>query len=410
MKYTADGMSMNEETAAGRQYELSYQMIYLISCALHDVRPEKSQTENLDLSALYELSEAHSLAATVCMALEAADIFSFADPVIVKRWRDAKNKAIRKNMLLDAEREQIFKEMDKAGIWYMPLKGCILKNFYPKYGMRQMADNDILFDASRQADVKKIMVKRGYEVKDFQRINEDVYEKQPVYNYEMHTSLFGKRHEKSWQDYYAEIKTRLIADDDGSCGYHFTDEDFYVYFIVHAYKHFAHAGTGLRSLVDNYIYIWKKGNTLNWDYIREELEKLGAADYEQKSRELAMKLFSAPVLPDEITLTKTEREMLAFFVGNGTYGNLENLVKSNIKEMKADGNISAAMKARYCFNRLFPPLEWYDSIPFCRKHKWAIPFYAVFRIIRTMICRSRAIYAELQVVRKIRRDDGRDSE
>ena len=68
-------------------------------------------------------------------------------------------------MLLDAEREQVFKEMDAAGIWHLPLKGSVLKSLYPKPWMRQMSDNDILFDPEYQSEVKDIMVKRGYLAK-----------------------------------------------------------------------------------------------------------------------------------------------------------------------------------------------------------------------------------------------------
>lgn len=47
---------------------------------------------------------------------------------------------------------------EKAGIWYLPLKGVILKEMYPVYGIRQMADNDILFDFTYRKEVKDIFL------------------------------------------------------------------------------------------------------------------------------------------------------------------------------------------------------------------------------------------------------------
>ncbi len=38
-----------------------------------------------------------------------------------------KKKSIRKNCLLDIERTSILADMEQHGIWYMPLKGSILK-------------------------------------------------------------------------------------------------------------------------------------------------------------------------------------------------------------------------------------------------------------------------------------------
>ena len=41
----------------------------------------------------------------------------------------------------------------------MPLKGSVIKDLYPRMGMRQMSDNDILFDAERTKDVRTIIIK-----------------------------------------------------------------------------------------------------------------------------------------------------------------------------------------------------------------------------------------------------------
>ena len=53
---------------------------------------------------------------------------------------------MRKALLFDAERKGILDFMEQRGIWYLPLKGVVLKDYYPAVGMRQMSDNDILYD------------------------------------------------------------------------------------------------------------------------------------------------------------------------------------------------------------------------------------------------------------------------
>ncbi|MDO4340959.1 MAG: nucleotidyltransferase family protein [Eubacteriales bacterium] len=402
--YTVNGTKSKETGDLNVRQELSGYLIYLISCALHDITPDKKIVEAVDLEALYNLSSAHSLTSIVCIALEKADAFSSVDWEISKKWTEARNKAIRKNILLDAERKQIFLQMDKLGIWHMPLKGSILKELYPKYGARQMADNDILFDASRRADVKSIMVERGYKVSSYGKGHHDVYEKPPIYNYEMHTALFDTTHRKVWQNYYNNIEKRLLSDGDGSCGYHFTDEDFYIFLIAHGCKHFDGGGTGLRSLLDCYVYVQKKGNALNWKYIEEELQKLDIAEFELKTRTLAINLFSAPVLPENMELTESDQEFLSAFIDSGTYGTMETRVKNSMNQLRADGKkTDTGIKIQYCLKRLFPDMGWYESnVPFCSRHKWAIPFYIVFRIMRGVLFGSGRICAELRVVRGLR--------
>lgn len=168
----------------------SEHLLYLMACALQGVSAREEVLADADLKQLLIMARKHSVASMVCMALEKTAIFANADEATKKQWIDAKNKAIRKNMLLDAERKTILHELETQGIWYMPLKGSILKDWYPKPGMREMADNDILFDPSGREQVREIFQNRGYKTVSFRKGNHDVYEKAPIYNFKMHVSLF----------------------------------------------------------------------------------------------------------------------------------------------------------------------------------------------------------------------------
>lgn len=103
-------------------------LLYLMACALQGVSAREEVLADADLKQLLIMARKHSVASMVCMALEKTAIFANADEATKKQWIDAKNKAIRKNMLLDAERKTILHELETQGIWYMPLKGSILKD------------------------------------------------------------------------------------------------------------------------------------------------------------------------------------------------------------------------------------------------------------------------------------------
>ena len=133
-------------------------MIYLTACAINGKKPKQARIDALDLPKLFEVCQKHILTACVAYALESAGVKDY-------EFTQAKEKAIRKNILLDAERAKILKRLEEEKIWYMSLKGSILKDWYPKLGMRQMSDNDILFDSSRRIDVKRIMDEFGFEFK-----------------------------------------------------------------------------------------------------------------------------------------------------------------------------------------------------------------------------------------------------
>ena len=242
-------------------------LIYLVSCAVNGRKPDPGRIAGMDMDALYKQANTHLLTAVVAHALETAGVKE-------ERFVKAKKHSALKNAQMDMEMAEVFAELDAAGIWHMPLKGTILQHMYPVYGMRQMSDHDILFDAKRADDVKSIMEKLGFSVEHFGTSNHDVYHKEPVSNFEMHRELFAPGPEEKLYEYYQDVQSRMIGE-----GYekHLSPEDFYIYMIAHEYKHYSAGGTGLRSLVDTYVYLKKE--ELDLKYIATETEKIGTVTF-----------------------------------------------------------------------------------------------------------------------------------
>lgn len=377
-----------------------YDMIYLVSCSIHGIVPEQSRVEQMDMTNLYRMTQYHSLTAMVYMALESSGVFSNCkDLQLIKKWKDAKEKSIRKNLMFDTERKEIVSFMETVGIWYMPLKGILLKEMYPKIGMRQMADNDILYDKEYQKELLKFMTDRGYEASQIGKGNHDIYQKAPIYNFEFHRALYGSAHDRKWEEYYRNVKKRLIKDKDNGFGYHFRNEDFYIYIMTHACKHYTGSGTGLRSLLDIYIFLKHKEAELNWHYIAVELDELGITEFEKESRELCKKLLSEQPYP----FTQKELDTLTFYLGSGTYGTMINSIEKKIRRYQPDKrSVTAATRIKYYLGRLFPDMDHYKNYaPFVYRHKWLIPLYLVFRVVRGLICKGKKIRMEIQVVNKI---------
>ena len=77
-------------------------MIYLVSCAVNGKTPNAEKLKSIDLEQLFEVCQEHILTACAAYALEAAGIHD-------QNFQQAKEKAVRKNILLDAERAKILK-------------------------------------------------------------------------------------------------------------------------------------------------------------------------------------------------------------------------------------------------------------------------------------------------------------
>lgn len=273
-------------------------------------------------------------------------VFQEDSKKLLFKWEESKNKVIRKTVLMNAERDKLLRYMEEQKIWHLPLKGVILSTMYPEFGMRQMADNDILFDAFFRKNVKDWFVTHGYTVKSYEEGNHDEYHKEPVYNFEMHISLFHENAQTRFAGYYSSIKTRLHLKEGKSFEYSMTDEDFYLYMLAHMYKHDSNCGTGLRSLVDVYVYNREKCK-MEWRYLNEELKKIGLSDFEKEMRELAFKVFSHP--SSERPLTEKEERMLRKLLFNRTYGTMGNYWRKQVKKVQEEGQdtLSEAKSANY---------------------------------------------------------------
>lgn len=357
-------------------------LIYLLSCAVNGITPDTAKVQAMDLERLYWLAKFHTVRGAVCIALKRAGVHD-------KQFDQAYKKAVRKNIYLDMERSAILSDFEKQGIWYMPLKGSVLKDLYPENGMREMSDNDVLFDAEKQVQSKSIMLSHGYTVEHYGVGNHDVYMKPPVLNFELHTALFGSAHAEPLYRYYADTKRLLIKDEGNNYGYHFSDEDFYVYMTAHEWKHYNGSGTGIRSLLDCYVYCKIKGDNLNRNYITEQCRQLEITDFEKERRSLAVKIFSSDTLPD---LTESEQEMLIFYLTAGTYGTFDNAIKKKLKDQS---------KLAFWVHSIFiPRKQMAASVPFTAKSPLLYPVGVAWRCGRVLIKRRDRLKQTIKAVNK----------
>ena len=409
------------------------------SQATNNVGENNSEANNI--GRFYYIAKKHNLVSLMEQAMEKMGFESDSD--IWKRWLKEKNQLIYKSVLMDVEREAIQDFFEENNIWYMLLKGMVIRKYYPAPELREMADNDILFDNKYSKEVYDFMTARGYKSDDYNKGYHDEYLKPPAYNFEMHRQLVSSKERPKWYEYYKDVKSILINDANGKNQFYFSDNDFYVYFIVHTYKHFLNSGMGLRTVLDVYLYLNNLQDKLDFDYIEEQLKKLDAYDFEQTFRSLAFKMFgenakegnaAADELQDSFdakeqdmlresfdakkqdklcgsfdakeqdkwwnSFDDKEHDMLSYILDAGTYGNLENSVAHKMGYTKGEKK-KASDKAKYIFRRLFPSMDTIEEFfPFFYKHKWAIPFLYIYRIGKMPFTRRKKVAGELREVFK----------
>lgn len=221
-----------------------------------------------------------------------------------------------------------------------------------------------------------------------------------IYNFEMHVELYHKIYD-TFNEKYADVKQRLIPDAEVPYRFHFTPEDFYVFAIAHAYKHYSRSGTGIRTLADIYIMNQKLGGTLNWEYVDSELRGLGIFSYEHESRELAQKIFGIAELPTKANLSEAEQQMLAYYLGASTYGTIENRILNQMQKLQPDdGAFTARTKRKYLLSRIFPGREWCKAYaPTVYKYPVLLPLFWVWRLIYKGITNRKKVTQEIKTIK-----------
>ena len=358
----------------------AYMLLYLIRCVLADTDPDVVMLLETNLADMLEVAKDHSLSALAACGLDKAGIHN-------RSYEEARLANIRKNIILDREREQVISQLEKAGIWHMPLKGCVIKDLYSDPSMREMADNDILCDPDKMAQVRGVMESLGFTAKVYGKSHQDVYYKPPLCNFEMHSRLIEPRYEPFYS-YLHDIREKLVADEDNAFGYHFAPSDLYIYCLIHEYKHFAECGTGLRSLVDTFVILRRYDGSLDWEYISRELSSLGINDFEINNRALVNCIFGSEG-SFEKALSHEQAELLDRYIFAGTYGNMDMRISN------ADLG-SPSSKIRYVFDRLKLDEQTLKEFhPFFYRHRALRPFLYAYRLGNKMLTGRAALKSEV---------------
>ena len=308
------------------------------------------------------MSKSHDLAHLVGDALIKNDLIS--DNKINSVFEKELYTAVFRYESINYELGNIKEILSENEIPFIPLKGSVIREYYPEPWMRTSCDIDILVREENIDKAVKALVENGYtkERKNYHDVS--LYSVGGVH-LELHFSILELKENidkvlsRAWD--YAERKDGFE--------YSFTNEFFLYHNIAHASYHFIGGGCGVRPFVDLFILLEK----LQYDV--EKLNKLlieaGIKTFADKMEELSKVWF------EDGEYTDVTRELENFVLSGGVYGTLENSV--SVGQNKKGGKI------KYILSRVWLS---YDVLkvqyPNLEKNKWLLPFYEVKRWLRLL--------------------------
>lgn len=271
--------------------------------------------------------------------------------------------------------QQLSGRLAECGIDHLAFKGIVVKDLYPVPQLRSFGDIDLAIRKEDRASFHALMQEAGYATTtDFE----------PVYTYkregelyEVHTSIMAVNitDRADYIDYFQGMweHTKLLSPHVLS----FTPEFHFVYLLSHIAKHIYSSGAGVRMYLDLALYVKKLGETLNWQWIEQELATLCLTDFFHLAMEMVSHWFS---VPSPVAVSTAEEELVrqfeAFTLDGGVFG-FEGRTAGE-QMVRKEG-----VRGKALLTTLFPSAKTIQSrYTYLQKHPYLLPVAWVDRFLR----------------------------
>ena len=343
----------------------------LLRCELKGIPLNTQKMNDIDnetLSSLFSVSTAHDIAHIVASAL--CKNGRLGNDEISEKFRRKTLEAICRYERSNNEFNEISTTLRKAGVPFVPLKGAVIRQYYPEPWMRTSGDIDILVkkeDFEKAISLLKSELNYRAETKcNYHDIS--LYSQTGVH-LELHFSV--KENKPSVDSVLERVWDYAMPAEEGSLCCKLQNEFLMFYFIAHAAYHFLNGGCGVRMLID--LCFLEDNIEYDKQMFTAFLEEADLYKfYENMSRLSRVWMYNEPH-------TETTLRMESYILLGELYGTLKNSIA--VEQNKMGGRIG------YALGRLFIPYErMKKAYPILEKHKWLTPFMQVrrwFRIIFT---------------------------
>lgn len=274
---------------------------------------------------------------------------------------------------------QIFSAFEAQHIDYLPLKGAVLKSYYPKTDMRTMSDIDVLIHVEQMPVIEQILTALGYEFHQ-ESAHEIIYKKTQI-NLELHKSLIPSYHEDMYKFFGNgwDMAQKETAD---SCRYVMTPEHTYLYLFSHFSKHFQDGGIGIRHMTD--LWIWRQNHPdMDNAVIDKGLETLELTEFHQNIMQTLQTWF-ADAAPTELTDFITK-----FIISSGSFGQRENRRLSTASVNAPNAKNARQIKGQSVRTLIFPKKQLLiNDYPILKKHGWLLPAVWILRAFKAVFIKG----------------------
>ncbi len=335
-------------------------MMQLLKSAITGQNLQLSTLSGKQAKELYNLAKKHKMSPLFCLAATRNNLID-NNSVSGVFSREIYTAAVRNEVLAD-EYNKICQVFEKEEIPYIPLKGSVIRNFYPQDWMRSSRDIDILVkpeDHQRACEAVYNSLKY-IQIKDCAYAT-TINTPQGIC-FELHFALLANGVFPEATEYLNKVWETAISDN----GYRFKMDDltFYYYHIVHMAKHFLSGCCGIRPIVD--LWLLKRNITCDQNELNKLLKKSGLLKFSQIVESLSEIWFG------EKEHTEETQKIEDYIISGGIEGDPEMDIAQSVRRHKGKFiyMLSRVFMPFNTLKRLYKILEKYPILaPFCLMHR-----------------------------------------
>lgn len=350
--------------------KIIHAMMELIASEVCGKSIDKSRYSLTDeeLAKQYKLSKSHDLAHLVGDALIKNDLIE--DGEIKAKFQKQIMLAVYRYEKINYELGRLRKVLNEAEIPFIPLKGSVLRRYYPEPWMRTSCDIDVLVHEEAVDQTAQIIVEKlgyTYEKKQYHDIS---LMSDGGVHLELHHSI--KENKANIDALLSECWDYATVLDGYEC--EFTNEFFYFHQIAHASYHFLHGGCGVRPILD--LYLLQRKMPFDSTVLDEMLERSGIKKFFEAAQALSEVWFGSGEHTD------VTRRMEDYLLRGGVYGSTANSMA--VGQQKEKGRLG------YIINRIWLPYELLCiTYPRLKGRKYLQFFYEMKRWFRIFNSEAR---------------------
>ena len=320
----------------------------------------KEQITPQIVAQLYQISEKHDVLHIIGIALKRNQLIQ-DESVLNLYMRNTHLIAMRMEWLIH-EQNEIMDLFELEGIDYLPLKGAIIREYYPQPWLRTSSDIDILVCQEQLEQAIALLIeKKAYKVQRKNYHDIVLYSPNGV-RLELHFSIL--EYDKKIDPVLEQVWQYAIPVQGTLHRYEMQPEYFMFHLVAHMYYHFVHGGCGIRFFGD--LWLLKQNIKYDEKKLKTLCETCGLnifLDYIWKM----LVIWFEEEKHDEVTIA-----MERYVITGGLYGNEES--KVIVSKLDTESRIS------YIWKRLFVPSNTLENLyPKLKKRIYLYPYYSIKR-------------------------------